>query len=77
MSGYLPKSSTRRKSRFLFVIETARALTLVGETGWPQIVKNEDATPFVLRFYYTSFVRRSAFLVHVYFLRSLFRKVEM
>ena len=31
----LPKSSTRRKSRFLFVIETARAFTLVGETRWP------------------------------------------
>ena len=34
-SDYLPKSSTRRKSRFLFVIETARVLTLLGETGWP------------------------------------------
>jgi len=32
---FLPKSSTRRKSRFLFVIETARAFTLVGETRWP------------------------------------------
>jgi hypothetical protein len=31
----LPKSSTRRKSRLLFVIETARAFTLVGETGYP------------------------------------------
>ena len=33
--SYLPKSSTRRKSGFLFVIETARAFTLVGETRWP------------------------------------------
>jgi hypothetical protein len=31
----LPESSTRRKSRFLFVIETARALTLVSETEKP------------------------------------------
>jgi hypothetical protein len=33
--SYLPKSSTRRKSRFLFVIETARASTSVGETEGP------------------------------------------
>ena len=33
--GFLPKSSTRTKSRFLFVIETARAFTLVGEMRWP------------------------------------------
>jgi hypothetical protein len=29
---FLPESSTRRKSTFLFVIETARALALGGET---------------------------------------------
>jgi hypothetical protein len=34
-TDFLPKSSTRRKSRFLFVIETARVLTLIGETRWP------------------------------------------
>jgi hypothetical protein len=32
---FVPKSLTRRKSRFLFIIETARAFTLVGETRWP------------------------------------------
>ena len=32
---FLPESSTRRKSGFLFVIETARALTLVGEAEMP------------------------------------------
>ena len=32
---YLPKSSTRRKSLSLFAIETARALTLAGETEGP------------------------------------------
>jgi len=31
----LPKSSTGIKSRFLFVIETARAFAIVGETRWP------------------------------------------
>jgi hypothetical protein len=36
--AFLPKSSTRRKSAFLFVIETARALTLVDET--------EELVPF-------------------------------
>jgi hypothetical protein len=30
---FLPKSSTRGKSLSLFVIETARAFSLVGETG--------------------------------------------
>ena len=31
--GYLPQSSTQRKYRFLVVIETARAFTLVGVAG--------------------------------------------
>jgi hypothetical protein len=33
--NYLPESSTRRKSKFLLAIETARAFALVGETEGP------------------------------------------